>query len=110
MEFSCNGHDLLTKTVALRQSESLEVRGECEQDQGRPVQLERIALMLYVMDNREVAYQSAAMDKELDGQRVSFSCSSTAPSKIGSYSIRLVAIDVGTGTKETVCEGHLLVE
>lgn len=110
IEFVCNGQDVLTTTMALRQSEALVARGACQCDQGSSVQLDRVALVLYVMDNREVTYQSAVMDKTVDGQRVSFSCSSRAPSKSGSYTIRLVAVDPVAGLEETVCEGQLLVE
>jgi hypothetical protein len=110
VEFVCNGQDVLTKTISLRQSETLSVVGKCQYDPKSYVRPERLVFLLYVVDNREIACQSAAMDKKLDGQTVSFSNSSAAPSRKGSYSIRVVAIEPVAGKKETVCEGQLLVE
>lgn len=110
IEFSCNGHDLLQEAVVLHEGEPMVVKGACLWDQQSLVDLERVTLLLYVVDNREVTFQSAAMDTTVDERTVSFFCRSAAPSEAGSYCIRLEATVPGTKVSETVSEGQLSVE
>jgi hypothetical protein len=110
IEFTCNGYDLLHEAIVMKKGEALVVKGSCQWDQQSSIDLDRVVLILNVVNSREVTFQSAAMETTLEGRTVSFSCTSTAPSEPGSYCIRLEAAVPGTKISETACEGQLSVE